>query len=181
MIWPLRLAVFYPYPAAGVPWWEIAFALTLLGTMSVLAVVLRCDRPYFFTGWLWYLGMLVPVVGIIQVGSQGHADRYTYLPQIGLYLLATWLFVDLTSTWPRRREILGVAAALILAGLVLRAWIQTSYWRNSESLWTHTLSITSENYIAHNNLGLALAQSDQIQNAIALVRNDNSDIVEKLS
>jgi protein O-mannosyl-transferase len=94
MIWPARLAVFYPHPANTLPVWEIGLAIVLLGMMSAAAITLRRNRPYFFTGWFWYLLMLLPVIGLIQVGSQAHADRYTYLSQIGLYILLVWATAD---------------------------------------------------------------------------------------
>ena len=120
--------------------------------------VLRRQRPYFLTGWLWYLTMLAPVIGILRVGAQTRADRYTYLPQIGLYLLLTWAAAELCAGWRRRRVVLGGCATVILAALIFGARAQTFYWRNSESLWTHTLACTSDNAVAHNNLGNALFQ-----------------------
>jgi tetratricopeptide (TPR) repeat protein len=110
--------------------------------------------------------MLTPVIGIIQVGSQAHADRYTYLPQIGLYLLATWATTDALASWPHRRRILGATAGVTIIALTWRAWIQTSYWRNSESLWLHTLAVTSENPVAHNSFALLLLGHDRADEAI---------------
>ena len=119
------------------------------------------------TGWLWYLVMLVPVIGIVQVGVQARADRYTYLPQIGLYLLLTWAAADLCAGWRHRRVVLGGCATVILVALIFCARTQTAYWRNSETLWTHTLACTSDNVIAHNNLGNALLQKGKVDEAIA--------------
>src|SRR5439155_11515860 len=117
--------------------------------VTARAFKLRKERPYFITGWLWYLGMLVPVIGIIQVGTQARADRYTYLPHIGLYLLVTWAVSDFSASWRHRREILTTAAATVIVVLTWCAWIQTSYWKNSESLWRHTLAVTGNNAVAH--------------------------------
>src|SRR5439155_2352984 len=136
MLWPAKLAVFYPYPRGGLSIWPFALAIALLITATAGSFRLRKQRPYVLTGWLWYLGMLVPVIGIVQVGIQARADRYTYLPHIGLYLLVTWAIADLSASWRHRREILAVAAATTILVLAWCAWVQTSYWKNSESLWS---------------------------------------------
>ena len=99
MFWPARLAVFYPHPENRLPLFGISLAVILLIGITVAAFIFRKKAPYFITGWLWYLGMLVPVIGLVQVGWQGHADRYTYLPQIGLYIAVTWAVTDLTRSW----------------------------------------------------------------------------------
>jgi tetratricopeptide (TPR) repeat protein len=167
MIWPAKLAVYYPHPYERLPLFEIVLACALLVAVSAIVFVLRKRRPYLITGWLWYLSMLVPVIGIIQVGTQGRADRYTYLPHIGLYILITWAIFDLTANWRYRRPILCAATAIVLGALTWCASIQASYWRDSKSLWTHTLVVTSNNDIAHNNLGLAFQAKGQVDDAIA--------------
>ena len=110
--------------------------------------------------------MLVPVIGLVQVGGQSHADRYTYLPQIGLYLAIVWAIRDWTVSWRWRRQVLGVAAAIVIAALMACSWRQTSYWRNDESLWGHALACTARNYTAHNYLGYALAAQGRTAEAI---------------
>jgi protein O-mannosyl-transferase len=110
--------------------------------------------------------MLVPVIGVVQINLQGHADRYTYLPQIGLYLLTVWGIADLSVGWPRRREILTVAAALVIAALALTAWRQTTYWRDSESLWTHAIAVTSNNDFAHASFADLLLRKGRIDESI---------------
>jgi tetratricopeptide (TPR) repeat protein len=167
MLWPANLAPFYPHPKDHLPILEIILASTLLVAITAATFALRKERPYFLTGWLWYLGMLVPVIGLIQVGMQGHADRYTYLPQIGLYFALTWAIGDLSALWHRRREILTAMAAIVIAGLTWCAWKQTSSWRDSEKLWTHTLAVTSNNDVAHNNLAGVRLQRGQLDEAIA--------------
>ena len=107
MFWPIDLALFYPHPKANAPLWETGLALLLLIATTAAVIKWRKRYRYLVTGWFWYLGMLVPVVGIVQVGVQAHADRYTYLPQIGVYLLLTWAVVDLTRSWQARRAILS--------------------------------------------------------------------------
>ena len=110
MFWPTRLAVFYPHPENRLPVLEISLAFIVLVGITAVAFVFRKKAPYFMTGWLWYLGMLVPVIGLVQVGWQGHADRYTYLPQIGLYVAVTWAVADLTASWRVQQIALSIAA-----------------------------------------------------------------------
>jgi tetratricopeptide (TPR) repeat protein len=166
MFWPAKLAVFYPHPENRLPPWEIGLAVALLACITTTAVVLRKVAPYLITGWFWYLGMLVPVIGLVQVGWQGHADRYTYLPQVGLYIAGTWAIADLTASF-RRRILLGAAALLIIGALSWTAWIQTSYWRDSETLFTHALAVTGKNDVAENNLGIVFLQRGELDKAIA--------------
>jgi protein O-mannosyl-transferase len=167
MFWPANLAVFYPHPENRLSPWEISLALAVLIGITMAAAILRKKAPYFIMGWFWYLGMLVPVIGLVQVGWQGHADRYTYLPQIGLYIAGTWAFADLTASWRRRRVLLIAAALLVVAALSCSASIQTSYWRNSETLFTHALAVTKHNDVAENNLGIIFLQNGQLDDAIS--------------
>jgi tetratricopeptide (TPR) repeat protein len=167
MFWPANLAVFYPHPENRLSPWEISFALAVLIGITMAAGILRKKASYFVMGWFWYLGMLVPVIGLVQVGWQGHADRYTYLPQIGLYIAGTWAFAYLTASWRHRRVILIAAAVLVVAALSWGAWIQTSYWRNSETLFTHTLAVTKHNDVAENNLGIIFLQNGKLDDAIS--------------
>jgi len=134
-------------------------------TLGVFA--LRKRSPYLVVGWLWYLVMLVPVLGLIQVGGQAHADRYTYLPQIGLSLAATWGIVDLARFWRYHGAILGAAAAIIISALALRAADQVWYWHDSERLWRHTLAVTTENDVAHLGLGQLLLDQNRLDDAIS--------------
>lgn len=165
--WPARLAVFYPYPNNPVSIWKVTLASAFLLTVSAMAIFLRKKRPYVLTGWFWYVGMLVPVIGIVQIGEQGHADRYTYLPHIGLFLLIVWGAADLAKTWHLRREYLWLAATLTIAVLSYGAAVQTSFWKNSERLWDHTLSVTSNNDFAHNNLGFFHLRRGELDKAIS--------------
>ncbi len=187
MLWPVNLAVFYPHPENRLPLWEIILSLAVLVGITAAAVVLRKKAPYFISAWLWYLGMLVPVVGLVQVGWQGHADRYTYLPQIGLYIIATWTVADWSASWRRQREILSASAAVMISVLSWRAWIQTSYWRDSEILFTHALAVTSNNDVAENNLGIVFLRKGNLDEAISLLqaavdlRPENSPAHENLA
>ena len=168
MLWPVRLAVFYPHPNDRLPLLEVTVAIAFLVGVSLLVIYLRRTKPYLVTGWFWYLGMLVPVIGLVQVGEQAHADRYTYLPQIGLYIMIAWSVGDLLleSTSRARRALVGVAAAIIIVSLSARACGQTSYWKNSETLWNHTLAVTSDNDVAHNNLGFVFLRRGELDKAI---------------
>ena len=166
MFYPAGLAVPYPFPIRGLPSWEVAGALALLIALSIAGFTFRKSHPYLIVGWLWYLGMLVPVSGIVQISYYARADRYTYLPQIGLYLMIAWAARDLTVSWRHRRQVLGMAATAIMGALMACASLQTSYWRNGTLLWNHTLACTSGNYTAQNNLGYELAAQGRSMEAI---------------
>ena len=166
MVYPVGLAVFYPHPENHLSAWQMGMSGLLLTLITAAVLTGRRKHPYLLVGWLWYLGMLVPVLGIMQVGSQAHADRYTYLPQIGLFILVSWGLMELCGGWRYRRAVLGSVAGAMLAGLLAVAYIQTGYWKDSVTLWTHTLDCTSGNYVAHKNLGNALADQGKSAEAI---------------
>ena len=161
MIWPDGLAVFYPYQHQGLPTWEVILSGAFVAGLSAVAVARRRKEPWLLVGWCWYLVMLLPVLGIIQVGRQAHADRYTYLPQIGIYLSITWLVAE--RDWPGSD---GTLMAAVVAVLMVCAWWQTAYWKNSETLWKHTLVCTTENDTAENNLGTYLLAAGKVDDAI---------------
>ena len=167
LFYPMGLAVFYPYPGDGLPIWQVAASTLTLTGISIAALAWRRRFPYLFVGWFWYVGMLVPVIGLVQVGSHSMADRYTYLPQIGLCMAVTWGVAQVTASWRYRRWACGIASALAVLVLMGFAWRQTSYWQDSETLWTRALACTTHNDIAHNNLGNTLADRGQIDEAIA--------------
>ncbi len=164
--YPVGLAAFYPHPEDGLSTWKIVGALLVLGGISVTAWIGRRRFPYLLVGWLWYLGMLVPVIGLVQVGDQASADRYTYLPGIGLCLALAWGVAQLTVSWPHRRWLCAAASALALLMLATIAWRQTSYWRDSETLWGRALACTVRNATAEFNLGVTLAQRGDAAGAI---------------
>jgi protein O-mannosyl-transferase len=165
-VYPVRLAVFYPFPTGGFPFWKVTLAFLVLVAISTAAFRWRQKHPCFLVGWLWYVGMLVPVIGVVQVGLQAHGDRYTYLPQIGLCLMMTWTLVELSAGWRSRRLVLGGLAIVSIVGMVSSAWLQTSYWKTSESLWTHTINCTSNNGEARYFLGNALFEKGRVDEAI---------------
>src|SRR3984893_2701932 len=166
MFWPAGLALFYPYLSRSLTIWLLAAAVLLPCGISAGAFALRKKYPYGMTGWFWYLGMLAPVIGIVQVGSQAHADRYTYLPHIGLYLAVTWAVSDLFARWRHRGVILATAAASAIVAFGWWARVQTSYWKKSEAIWNHTLAVTENNLVAHGGLGELFLMRNQLDDAM---------------
>lgn len=155
MFWPKDLAVLYPWYAERLQPSRIAFATLLLAAICLAVLLLRRHR-YLVTGWLWYLIMLVPVIGILHVGNQSSADRYTYLPLIGLFLAVAWGAAELMARLPYRRVLSASGALVVLAALVFAARSQAAHWRDGETLWSHALAATTQNIIAEANLGDAL-------------------------
>jgi protein O-mannosyl-transferase len=166
-LWPTHLAVFYPHPNNTLPTWELIPAITMLLAISATAFIFRRGRPYFFTGWFWYVCMLIPVIGLVQVGEQGHADRYTYLPSIGLFLIAVWFGADTLAAATFKSRLAVAIAATVIIAMASAAFIQTSYWRDSKTLWTHALAVTSDNDVAHNNLGYLCVDREELDKAIS--------------
>ena len=165
-VWPANLAVFYPFPKDSWPvWLVVASGAAVLG-ISLAAIATLRRLPWVATGWFWFLGMLVPVIGLVQVGTQARADRYTYLPQIGLLVALVWT-ADAFWRWRRlgRRSALAVSALLIVT-LTVCAVRQVSYWRNTETLWQHTIASTVENARAHANLASVLGRRKAYPQAI---------------
>ncbi|HEY1788517.1 MAG TPA: tetratricopeptide repeat protein, partial [Verrucomicrobiae bacterium] len=165
MFYPADLVAYYPL-AANLPLWKGALALLLLLAASFGAFHWRRKHPYLLVGWLWYLGMLVPVIGLVQVGTQAHADRYTYLPQVGLYVALTWAVTELCSGWSHYRQILGTVALLLIGIFSFDSFTQTTYWRDSASLWNHALACKYDSWVAHNNLGMNDFSQGQVDQAI---------------
>ncbi|HVM50683.1 MAG TPA: tetratricopeptide repeat protein [Candidatus Acidoferrum sp.] len=165
MAWPLRLALFYPLPRAF-PIWPAAGVVLLLVALSLLALWTSRTRPYLAVGWLWYLVTLLPVIGLIQVGQQSHADRYTYIPSIGVFTLLVWGIHDLTRGWRFQRLVLsalGLAIALPCIALTRR---QLRYWKDSQALFSHALTVTQDNVLAHDILGSLLVREGRLDEGI---------------
>jgi len=170
MIWPARLAVFYPYPHNMFPLRQLGAEAILLVLISAWAIYLCRQRKYLIVGWLWYLGTLVPVIGAIQLGSFAMADRYTYIPSVGIFIMAAWGAAELTSRWRYRKIFLGIAASLVLTGLLVTTRAQVRCWQNSISLFKHSLAVTGSNTFMQDNLAFALQKENKIGEAIEVYR-----------
>ena len=164
LFYPVSLSVSYPYGIVGS--FAVVWASLLLLAISVMFFVFRKRYPFLLTGWLWYLGMLVPMIGFVQVGLQPRADRYTYLPQIGLYILVTWGAALLLVRLNWGRFVSVILSSLIILALIATTRAQTRYWRNSETLWRRATESTADNYIARNDLGTLLLRQRQPERAI---------------
>ncbi|PQP35489.1 hypothetical protein C6A37_02205 [Desulfobacteraceae bacterium SEEP-SAG9] len=165
MIWPFHLAFFYPYPGK-LPWWHVSGAFLLLMSISLLSIRNIRRFPWFAVGWLWYLGTLVPVIGLVQIGSQAMADRYTYVPLIGLFIMIAWAIPDFFKRWHYKKEGLVTITAALLSFFTVTTWFQVRHWENSVALYEHALDITTDNYLAHNNLGAVLQKQGRVTEAI---------------
>jgi protein O-mannosyl-transferase len=155
MFWPSDLSVLYPHPGHW-PAWEVAGAVALLLAICAVAILLGRRRPYLVVGWLWFCGTLVPVIGLVQVGIQSMADRYTYLPLIGVFIMLVWGIAEWLPNRPWRTQVLATLSLLVLAACTLLTARQIQFWRNSEALFRHAVKVTQDNYLAYNNLGFYL-------------------------
>ena len=162
LVWPSDLAIIYPYVREW-PLDQVLLATALLIALTGLALWQGQRRAYLAVGWLWYLGTLVPVIGLIKVGTQSIADRYTYIPAIGLFIVLAWGMADLTAGWSKRALPLALGAAAGLAACALVVGAQLLYWQNTEALFRHTLAVTRNNYTACNNLGFCFAQYGELE------------------
>jgi Tfp pilus assembly protein PilF len=164
-IWPNNLAYFYPYPKFWQPWQVLGAALILIAI--TLLIIQKTKRfQYLTVGWLWYIGTLVPVIGFIQVGSQARADRYTYIPLIGLFVMTVWGIPVLLKKWRYQNKVLIAFSTLTLSGLFIVTWTQVGYWQNSLTLSNHALKATNYNYIAYLNRGNAYKDLGNYSQAI---------------
>lgn len=163
--WPSKLAVLYPYPHS-LPVVKIAFCAVLLALITTAVILLSRRHKYLVTGWFWYVGTLVPVIGIIQVGVQELADRYTYIPMTGLLIIIAWGVSDIAGSWKYRKRVFVTASVLVLVAMSLRTSIQLMYWFDSETLFGHTLEVTNDNYVMENNFASYLNEQGQIQQSI---------------
>jgi tetratricopeptide (TPR) repeat protein len=162
---PVNLAVFYPHPIDLPLYLSTGAALVLVG-ISYLVFRQRVKRPYLLVGWLWYVGTLVPVIGLIQVGGQAMADRYTYIPFIGLFIMIAWSAWDLLRKSSNGKLWAGISMMVLLPAMMVMTWVQTGYWKNSITLSEHAVSVTKGNYVAHVMLGSALDERREFQKAI---------------
>jgi tetratricopeptide (TPR) repeat protein len=160
MFWPSKLAVFYPHPGDALPAWQIFGAALLISCACFLAIKAAKKYPYVFIGLFWYLGTLVPVIGLVQVGEQAMADRYTYIPLIGPFIIVAWGVLDLFRKWHYRKIYLSVFVMIILLALTARTFFQVSHWKNGVTLFEHAIKVTENNYKAHNNLATVFGPID---------------------
>jgi hypothetical protein len=164
LLWPAALAL--PYPrAAQWSYWQVILGVALVVGLSLLALSSAARRPYVTVGWLWFLGMLTPVIGIVPLGAHAFADRYTYLPLIGLFIAGVWAATEAASARTIRTA-LAASGIILLTALATITHRQLGYWRNSEQLYLHTLAVTRDNFIAHNGLGLVFFNQFKIEEAI---------------
>lgn len=166
LFWPSDMAFFYPY-SRSLPGWETAGAGILLVSLSVVILRNLKQRPYLTVGWLWYLGTLVPVIGLVQLGGQSMADRYTYIPFIGLSVMAAWGIPEVTAKQRYGKISLASGSAVIFTMFMAISNLQTGYWQNSITLFEHALAVTKNNHVAHNNLGVVLHRQGKADEAIA--------------
>ena len=167
LFWPANLAIVYPYPHH----WPALFvtgAVLLLFTWSALFVFRAKQNPYLIVGWLWFLGTLVPTIGLVQVGAQSMADRYTYIPGIGLFIVVVWGTDALFDLWPERKKFLPLAGGVALAGCLAITSVQLNYWQSSLQLFLHAVSVTTDNYVADDTLGKAFDKAGDKQKALFL-------------
>jgi len=163
--WPAKLAAFYPYPHDVPIIIRLASALLLL-LVSIIVILTLRRRPYLAVGWLWYLGTLIPVIGLVKIGGQAMADRYTYIPLTGLFIMIVWSGLDLVKGVRYRQIILWTIGTFVVAVLGICTWLQAGYWQNSIKLFEHTLAVTKDNYMAHYNLGWVLSEQGRSDESI---------------
>ncbi|GAJ19716.1 unnamed protein product, partial [marine sediment metagenome] len=149
-IWPNRLAVFYPHVRDNLPGAQVAGAVLLLAVITFFVLRSRHKHRYLLVGWFWFVGTLVPVIGLVQVGVQALADRYTYLPIIGLFIIIAWGVSIVSVRWRYKNAILGTAGVVVVLAMIILTRLQVGYWQNNQTLFEHALSATKKNYVAHN-------------------------------
>ena len=173
MFWPVDLGVFYPHPRDHLDTSLVLGSLIVILAITAIALLLIRSRPYLFVGWFWFLILLFPVLGFFQSGLQARADRFTYLPHIGISLAVTWTIADLTQSWRFRRALLAPLTTCIVIVLAICSWKQTTYWRDNITLWRRDLAVTSDNQIGHQNLAAALWSRGDIAQARIESRTGN--------
>ena len=162
--YPLNLSCLYIHPGMR-PWWKILGAAILLILITFWVIKMIKRLPYLAVGWFCYLGTLVPVIGLVQVGMQSMADRYTYVPLIGLFIMLAWGVPDLLRAFRHREKCLAALAATSLIAIIPITWKQAGYWKNSITVLTHAIEINPANYIAHDTLGAALFSKGRVREA----------------
>ena len=164
-IWPQNLALIYPFPSNST-FWQIILSLPLIICISVIIIRLARGFPYLVTGWLWYLGTLVPVIGLVHVGIQSMADRYTYIPLIGIFIIVAWGMADISCRWRSQKTYIALLSGAVLTLCMVGTWLHVQKWQNSITLLNHTIKVTHNNSMAHYVFGLALDQQGRLEEAI---------------
>ena len=171
MVWPSGLSILYPHPGNTLPVWKGFLSGVLLIGITIISIRLIRKAPYFIVGWFWYLGTLIPVIGIVQVGGQAMADRFAYIPLIGIFIIVAWGFPELISKWYLKRKVLSVVAGIIIFALLAKTSEQVGYWKNSITIFRHAISVTDKKYpsftVIHNNMGIALFSDHKNEEAIS--------------
>jgi tetratricopeptide (TPR) repeat protein len=170
VFYPASLAVLYPLGANGCPLWKVILCAVLLLTLTTAVIIERRRHRFLLTGWFWYLGTLVPVIGLVQVGGQSMADRYMYLPGIGVYIIIAWLASEASAKLRLPKIVPAITGAAILIVLLLITRVQVGYWKDSESLFRHTLDVTTNNYVIYSDYGQVLASKGRFDEGIEYIR-----------
>jgi tetratricopeptide (TPR) repeat protein len=166
MIWPLRLAVFYPHPGRNISIPYAIISAVVLLTVTILVLRFAGRRRYLVTGWFWYLGTLVPVIGLVQVGQQAFADRYSYITLTGLFIIVAWGLPELAAKWRYKKAALASSAVLVIGAMSIHTYFQLDYWRNSLTLFQHAIDVTEDNYMAHFFIAEPLRRQGRVDEAI---------------
>jgi len=170
MMWPKKLAIVYPHAENIISVWEGIFCGTALLGITIISIRLVKKAPYFAVGWFWYLGTLVPVIQIVQTGTHPMADRYAYVPLIGIFIVIAWGIPELISKWRYKEKVLSISAGVVILVLIVVAWVQVGHWKNTITIFKHAVSVTENQYpsfaVAYDNLGYALAEKGDIGAAI---------------
>jgi protein O-mannosyl-transferase len=166
LFWPRNLAVFYPFDANSFAFWQVAMCVLLFLVITIFVIRFGRNRKYLPVGWFWFVGTLVPVIGLVQAGLQALADRYAYISYIGLFIMIAWGLPELLSNWPRRKIALGLSMVIALSTLGICTHRQVSFWNNSDSLFSHAIEVTQNNYVAYGHRGVAYTNLGRHQEAI---------------
>ncbi|HIP10984.1 MAG TPA: tetratricopeptide repeat protein, partial [Rhodospirillales bacterium] len=175
-VWPTRLAAFYPHPGNALAVWKgIMCGMVLVGITAVSIRIIK-KAPYFAFGWFWYLGTLVPVIGVVQAfkWTHGMADRYMYIPIIGIFIIVAWGLPELMAKWRYKDKALSISAGILIPAIMIITWNQVGHWKDSITLFKHAISVTDNKYsdlaLTHNNLGIAQEEKGRLSEAIAQYR-----------
>ncbi len=170
MVWPKKFSIFYPYPTDGFILWKVLMSGLVLITITFISIRLIKKAPYLAVGWFWYLGTLIPVIGLVQVGQQAMADRYAYVPLIGIFIIIAWGLPELLAEWRYKKKVLSLLVGILIPTLMIITWIQVGHWKNSITIFQHAINITDKKYpsfvAVYNNLGVVLIEQMKFEEAV---------------